>query len=140
MVRSFNSQFAAILKKLERQHSARLPQVRGTILTGTLFAPVFTPLIERLNARFSTGLTVAGVENKYFGGDVSVAGLLTGSDLLSARDRIGGKFVIIPRSTLKSDEEIMLDGMTLQELTVKLGLPVHPFDLKSFAQFLVQPN
>jgi putative radical SAM enzyme (TIGR03279 family) len=140
MVRSFDSQFAAMAKKLGRRNSARLAQLRGTILTGTLFAPVFKPLVERLNARFGTELTVEGVENKYFGGDVSVAGLLTGSDLLAARERISGKFVIIPRSTLKSDEEIMLDGMTLQELTVKLGLPVHPFDLKSFAQFLVQPN
>ncbi len=69
-----------------------------------------------------------------------MAGLLTGGDLLSARERIIGKFVIIPKSTLKSDEDIMLDGMTLQDLIMKLGLPVHPFDLKSFAQFLFQQN
>ena len=117
-----------------------MPQVRGTILTGTLFAPVLKSLIEDLNLRYGAALTVEGVENNYFGGDVSVAGLLTGSDLLSARERISGNFVIIPKSTLKSDEEIMLDGMTLQDLTMKLGLPVHPFDLKSFAQFLFQQN
>ena len=81
-------------------------------------------------------LTVAGVENKYFGGDVSVAGLLTGGDFVSREQAVSGDFVIIPRSTLKSDEEIMLDGMKLEELTVKLGLPVYPFELKSFAQFL----
>ena len=49
-------------------------------------------------------------------------------------------FVIIPRSTLKSDEEIMLDGVTLEQLQVKLGLPVYPFDLKSFGEFLFQQN
>jgi NifB/MoaA-like Fe-S oxidoreductase len=140
MVRSFNNEFAALVKKLERKTCAHLPKLRGTILTGMLFAPVFKPLIERLNVRFGTLLSVEGIENNYFGGDVSVAGLLTGGDLVSARERISGEFVIIPRSTLKSDEEIMLDGMTLQELTLKLGLPVYPFDLKSFAQFLVQQN
>jgi putative radical SAM enzyme (TIGR03279 family) len=140
MVRSFNNQFAALVKKLKRQAAAEMPQVRGTILTGTLFAPVLKSLIEDLNLRYGAALTVEGVENNYFGGDVSVAGLLTGSDLLSARERISGDFVIIPKSTLKSDEEIMLDGMTLQDLTMKLGLPVHPFDLKSFAQFLFQQN
>ena len=140
MVRSFNNEFAALVRKLKRQTSAQTAQVHGTILTGTLFAPILKSLIESLNVRFATRLTVAGVENHYFGGDVSVAGLLTGGDLLSARERISGNFVIIPKSTLKSDEDIMLDGMTLQDLTMKLGLPVHPFDLKSFAQFLFQQN
>jgi NifB/MoaA-like Fe-S oxidoreductase len=83
-----------------------------------------------------TELNVQAVENSYFGGDVSVAGLLTGSDLVSARERLSGDFVIIPRTTLKSDEEVMLDGMTLQDLTRKLDLPVHAFDFQSFAQFL----
>src|SRR6185295_18083477 len=106
------------------------------LLTGTLFAPVLAPLIESLNARLGTELSVAGVENNYFGGDVSVAGLLTGSDLLAAHEQVRGDFVIIPKSTLKSDEEIMLDGMTLAELNRKLGLPVHAFDLPSFGRFL----
>jgi putative radical SAM enzyme (TIGR03279 family) len=140
MVRSFQSEFASIAKRIERQRPAHPRKLQGTILTGTLFAPVFKPLIENFNSRFGTQLAVEGVENKYFGGDVSVAGLLTGGDLVSARKQISGEFVIVPRSTLKSDEEIMLDGMTLEELTGKLGLPVHPFDLKSFAQFLVQQN
>ncbi len=48
--------------------------------------------------------------------------------------------MIIPKTTLKSDEEIMLDGMKLEELTVKLGLPVYPLDLTAFAQFLYRYN
>jgi NifB/MoaA-like Fe-S oxidoreductase len=140
MVRSFHNEFSNLTKKLERQYSPPIRQLRGTILTGTLFAPILKPLIDSWNVRFGAELTVVGVENNYFGGDVSVAGLLTGGDLLSARERISGDFVIIPSSTLKSDEDIMLDGMTLQDLTMKLGLPVHPFDLKSFAQFLFQQN
>ncbi len=139
MVRSFTNEFASMLKRLTRTPLTQPDKLRGTLLTGTLFAPVLKPLIEKVN-RFGTQLTVAGVENNYFGGDVSVAGLLTGGDLVSARDRITGDFVIIPKSTLKSDEEIMLDGMKLQELTAKLGSPVHALDLKSFSQFLFRQN
>jgi putative radical SAM enzyme (TIGR03279 family) len=135
MVRSFKTEFGAIKKRLERRTS-HPRKIRGTLLTGTLFAPVMRPLIEGLNSSSGTELTVEAVDNNYFGGDVSVAGLLTGSDLVSARERLQGDFVIIPRSMLKSDEEIMLDGMTLQEVSRKLDLPVHAFDLKSFAQFL----
>ena len=140
MVRSFKNEFAALLKRLERRPLAQPEKLRGTLLTGTLFAPVFKPLIENLNARVGTRLTVEGVENNYFGGDVSVAGLLTGGDLVAAHERISGDFAIIPKSTLKSDEEIMLDGMKLEELTEKLGVPVYPFDLKSFTQFLFRHN
>jgi putative radical SAM enzyme (TIGR03279 family) len=140
MVRSFNNEFTALVKTLARRPLAQPAKLSGTLLTGILFAPVLKPLIENLNTRFATQLTVAGVENNYFGGDVSVAGLLTGGDLASARDGIRGDFVIIPKTTLKSDEEIMLDGMKLEELTVKLGLPVYPLDLTAFAQFLYRYN
>ncbi len=140
MVRSFNDEFAALMRRLDRRPLGNANKVNGTILTGTLFAPVFRQLIEKMNARFGTHLNVEGVENKYFGGDVSVAGLLTGGDLLAARARLGGDFVVIPKSTLKSDEEIMLDGMKLAELSQSCGLPVYPLDLKSFAQFLFNRN
>ena len=71
--------------------------LRGTLVTGTLFAPVLEPLIENLNARVGSKLIVAGVENNYFGGDVSVAGLLTGGDLLSAKERLSGDFCHHPQ-------------------------------------------
>jgi putative radical SAM enzyme (TIGR03279 family) len=140
MVRSFNNGFAALVKRLQRNPLGMPGKLHGTILSGTLFAPVLKSLIEDFNIRFGTRLHVEGVENKYFGGDVSVAGLLTGGDLLFAKDRIRGDFIIIPRSTLKSDEDIMLDGMKLEGLAQSFGLPVYPFDLKSFGRFLLAPN
>ena len=113
-------------------YNARLFAV--ATLTAGLLPTLIVILLLNLSA--GTELTVEAVENRYFGGDVSVAGLLTGGDLVAARERLQGDFVIIPRSTLKSDEQIMLDGMTLQEVSRKFDLPVHAFDLKSFAQFL----
>jgi putative radical SAM enzyme (TIGR03279 family) len=137
MVRAFDNEFAALWRRLERRtlkQSAR--KVRATVMTGTLFAPVLKSRLERLNARFGTSLRVVAVENRYFGGDVSVAGLLTGGDFLAARDRISGEFVIIPRAATKSDEPIMLDGMTLSDLEQRLGAPVHALDFASFAGLL----
>jgi putative radical SAM enzyme (TIGR03279 family) len=139
MVRCFSNDFARLLKLFERNPLPRRAEVYGTILTGSLFAPVLRPLINGLNVRCGTKLYVQGVENKYFGGDVSVAGLLTGSDLLSVREHIRGNFIIIPRQMLKSDEEIMLDGTELKNLREQFDLPVHALDLESFATFLF-PN
>ena len=136
MVRSFKTDFEKVLKKIERQPLSRPGKVHGTFLSGTMFAPILTEQITRLNSQAHTRLHVAGMANNYFGGDVSVAGLLTGGDLLAARDHIRGDFVVIPKSTLKSDEEIFLDGMSLGELEEKLGMAVHPLDLDSLATFL----
>ncbi|HVF22630.1 MAG TPA: DUF512 domain-containing protein [Pyrinomonadaceae bacterium] len=140
MVRSFVKEFARVTKRIEQDGSANLRNTRGTILTGTLFAPVLRKLVQKLNKQFGSQLIVEPVENGYFGGDVSVAGLLTGRDLLSARERVRGEFVLIPRQMLKSDDEIMLDGMRLGELAQGLGVPVHAITLDQFASLLLQKN
>lgn len=140
MVRSFVNDFARITKRIERDGKGNLQDKRATIFTGTLFAPVLRTLVDKLNGRFGSRLIVEPVENGYFGGDVSVAGLLTGRDLLAARERIKGEFVLIPRQMLKSDDEIMLDGMRIGEIAESLRLPVHAVNLEQFAGLLLQKN
>jgi putative radical SAM enzyme (TIGR03279 family) len=140
MVRSFMNEFAKVTRRIEREGSASLKNKRGTILTGTLFAPVLRKMVHKLNERFGSHLVVEPVENGYFGGDVSVAGLLTGRDLLSARERISGDFVFIPRQMLKSDDEIMLDGMRISDVVQSLQMPVHAVALDDFASLLLHNN
>ena len=77
-----------------------------------------------------------GIANRYFGGDVSVAGLLTGGDVMHARDQLDGEFAMFPRSMFKSDEDVMLDGTTLTGLATDLGVPIYSTDLSSFAPVL----
>jgi NifB/MoaA-like Fe-S oxidoreductase len=140
MVRSFHEEFARLLRRLTRNTSTQVNKTPGTILTGTLFAPILKGAIEKLNARLGTKLCVSPVISEYFGGDVSVAGLVTGRDIKSASDQLRGQFVLIPRQMLKSDEAIMLDGTTLAELTSILGVPVYPVNLKELGQFLINTN
>jgi NifB/MoaA-like Fe-S oxidoreductase len=140
MVRSFANEFALRMRRLERVGWTSRNNTSGTIFTGTLFAPVLKKMIDEMNARFGTRLIVEPLENSYFGGDVSVAGLLTGQDLLEARGRIAGEFVCIPKQMLKSDEAIMLDGMKLDEVARALGQPVHAINLQEFETLLVNKN
>lgn len=161
MIRSFLNSFESLLKKLDRKDAAesfvaenvrthdlaikpknpkskiRNPKsLRGTILTGEMFAPIFAEQIERLNASIGSDLRVLAVPNLYFGGDVAVAGLLTGKDYLAVRDRIEGDFVVIPKHTIKSDEPILLDGMTFDELKAQFPVPIYELDLKEFIEFV----
>ena len=140
MVRSFANEFGGLMRRLEHDEWTTLSKQPGTIFTGTLFAPELTKMIRKMNARFGTRLSVEPLENSYFGGDVSVAGLLTGQDLVNARDRVTGEFVVIPRQMLKSDEAVMLDGMNLAEAARALGQPVHAVNLQELASLLLNQN
>jgi NifB/MoaA-like Fe-S oxidoreductase len=140
MVRAFSTEFSKHLSKLKREGVNQVDKRKGTILTGTLFAPVLRKQIDKLNKQLGASLSVEAVENGYFGGDVSVAGLLTGRDLLAARDRINGEYIVIPKQMLKSDEAIMLDGMLLSDVETSLGVPVHAVNLSELITLLVSPN
>jgi NifB/MoaA-like Fe-S oxidoreductase len=110
----------------------------GTILTGEMFAPMLSEQIEKYNNSAGTRLSVLGVPNTYFGGDVSVAGLLTGQDYLAIRDQIKGDFAIIPKHTIKSDEPILLDGMLFDDLKDDFPVPIIDLDLNGFLEFLAK--
>jgi putative radical SAM enzyme (TIGR03279 family) len=140
MVRSFANEFTKLVRRLERDGWSSANQTSGTIFTGTLFAPVLKKMIDKFNSQFGTRLIVEPLENSYFGGDVSVAGLLTGQDLLSARERVTGEFVCIPKQMLKSDDAIMLDGMNVDEVSRALGQPVHAINLQDLPALLLNKN
>lgn len=108
----------------------------GTLLTGEMFAPILREQIDKYNELTGSRLNVLAVPNTYFGGDVSVAGLLSGQDLLAVRDQIVGDFVIIPKITIKSDEPIFIDGMAYDELRGQFPVPVYDLDLAGLIDFL----
>ena len=108
----------------------------GTFLTGEMFAPILREEIDKYNTLTGSRLSVIAVPNTYFGGDVAVAGLLTGQDLLAMRDKIVGDFVVIPKATIKSDEPIFLDGMTYDALRAKFSVPVYDVDTQGLIDLL----
>lgn len=136
MVRSFATRFGRVINSLEERPLKRPERAHGTIVTGTLFAPLLSDHVSEMNSRLGTRLSVTAIPNNYFGGDVSVAGLVTGGDVLAARGQITGEFVLMPKSMLKSDEEIMLDGVTLESLRAQLGLPVEASEIDDLQHLL----
>jgi putative radical SAM enzyme (TIGR03279 family) len=119
------------------QSAIRIPRSKhGTLLTGEMFAPILREQIDRYNNLTGARLTVLAVPNTYFGGDVAVAGLLTGQDLVAVKDKIVGDFVAIPRATIKSDEPIFLDGMTYDTLKAAFRVPVYDVDTNALIELL----
>jgi NifB/MoaA-like Fe-S oxidoreductase len=128
----------AVRPKTNPKSEIRNPKsLNGTVLTGEMFAPILRGQLEKLNVLTGANLRVLAVPNTYFGGDVAVAGLLTGRDYLAVKEDVAGDFVIIPKHTIKSDEPILLDGMTFAELQEKFPLPIHPMSLDEFIDWVV---
>jgi putative radical SAM enzyme (TIGR03279 family) len=125
------------IKDANPQSAVRIPQSGfGTILTGEMFAPILADHIARYNRQRKTKFTVLGVPNTYFGGDVAVAGLLTGQDYLNVKDRIVGDFAVIPKHTIKSDEPILLDGISFDDLKCQFPVPIYDLDTNELIEFL----
>ena len=129
-------EIAALPKAVAGSPAFKKGSLRGTIMTGEMFAPVLSGQIAKLNEQTGSRLTVAAVPNTYFGGDVSVAGLLTGQDVMAAKDLIEGDFLVIPGHIIKSDEPILLDGMSFGDLKARLDVPVYDLDLEGFFEFV----
>ncbi len=83
-----------------------------TVLTGTYGARVLAPLVAG-HAR--TDVSVHSISNDFFGGNIGVAGLLTGEDVARALGAVPeGARCLLPDACL--NEGRFLDGLTLADL------------------------
>lgn len=87
-----------------------------TLVTGTLFAPLLRSLVA------GPSVEVAPVVNHFFGATVTVAGLLTGRDVIEQlSSRQLGERVLLPPAMFGGPEGQSLDEMTVQEVGEALG-------------------
>jgi putative radical SAM enzyme (TIGR03279 family) len=125
MVRRFIAETEKTLRRdLSRVVAFGNGSLNGTVATGRLFQPFLSSFAKAVNRRYGTRLKVIGVENTFFGEEVTVAGLLAGSDVLKARDRVRGNFLIVPEQSCLKSSHVFLDDMTVEDLEKELELPV----------------
>lgn len=98
---------------------------RYLTVTGTAFYPYLKRFVDKLSERGTLSLDVLPVENTFFGRSITVAGLLTGRDVMkSAIDRTSGyDGMLIPDVVLDSEGRF-LDDVTLGDLEEAFGIPV----------------
>lgn len=114
------------------------PVAPFSIATGVAAAPFLGEIIDRAAAKCHTKLdySVYPVVNHFFGETITVAGLLTGQDLLAQlKGKHLGTRVLLPQNTLRHGETVFLDDMTVEELSQGLGVPVIPVEQDGFALF-----
>ena len=146
MVRLFREEIREELEKLrtpenpEKQNEpekAGTPEYRNmpqaskeprlvTIATGKLAAPILREAAEQIEEQVpEIRVQVIGIENRFFGERITVAGLLTGQDLkeqLSGRNL--GEELLLTENMFRDGEDVFLDDMTAAELSGALQVPI----------------
>ncbi|KNY26053.1 protein of unknown function DUF512 [Pseudobacteroides cellulosolvens ATCC 35603 = DSM 2933] len=100
-----------------------------SIVTGVSAYNYISLLSKRLEEKYSITVNVYKIINEFFGENVTVTGLLTGRDIVAQlRGRDLGDEVLICKSMLKADTDLLLDDYTLGTLEEALGVKVAPVE------------
>jgi putative radical SAM enzyme (TIGR03279 family) len=97
--------------------------------TGASFMPYLKEFKKKLDQIDGLKMELFEIENRHFGPSVTVAGLLTGKDILKT---IVGKTkadcILVPKVTLREGSNIFLDNVKLKDIEETLGIPVRPIE------------
>jgi len=96
-----------------------------TLATGLAAAPLLRFVVDETQKIWhNIHVKVWPVENRFFGARITVAGLLTGRDVIEQLRGVNlGEMLLLPAAMFNRDG-LTLDGMTLEGISRALGVPV----------------
>ena len=98
-----------------------------SIATGKLAAVYLAGFLEEIKKKFpNRKVHLYPIRNDFFGEMITVAGLITGQDLIAQlKDKLLGSRLLLPECMFRSGEEVFLDDITRQEVENALQVPVN---------------
>ena len=122
MMRLFMDSFMEYFRELEGDNKKR----DVSVVTAKLSYPFMKELIDKIPEKFpNTTVHLYCIRNDFFGETITVTGLLTGQDMIAQlKDQPLGDKLLVPGNTLKADEDIFLDDITLEEFGETLQVAV----------------
>ncbi len=90
-----------------------------TILTGSSAYKFMNEMLDKIRVVYpDIEVNIIKIMNDFFGHTITVAGLITATDIINqVKDKTLHPNVMIPEVMLRSNEEIFLDDLTLQDLS-----------------------
>ena len=126
MMTSMEDEVAFILDDIRENKTLKAVKRRVSVATGTAAYEYMKKLSGRVAEVFpNIAVDVYEVKNRFFGESVTVAGLLTGKDYKEQlRDKPLGDALLLSETSLRNEDGLFLCGMTKDELSESLGVPV----------------
>jgi putative radical SAM enzyme (TIGR03279 family) len=111
---------------------------RVSLATGEAAAPFLREQIAQIKKRFpGLDCTVYEIRNDYFGEHITVAGLVTATDLIrQLKGKDLGEELLIPGVMLRHEQDRFLDDQTIEDVQRALGVSVRTVD-NDGTQFLL---
>ena len=106
---------------------------RVTVICGEAMRDNMKVIADIIRDTFQNlDINIIVAKNYFFGGHVTVTGLLTGSDVLKAVEGLSkdelGDAVLLSDAMLRDGEDVFLDDMTLDELRSRIPVEVRIID------------
>lgn len=116
------SEFNAAMDCIDGTVAAR----KVDVATGVAAYPLINQLCDCVNRRYpQLEIKVHRIENNFFGESVTVAGLITGADLIAQlKDKTHGNELLIPTVMLRREGDMFLDNVTPSEVETTLNTKI----------------
>lgn len=97
-----------------------------SIATGKAAFPLITQIVDKCQQKWNNlECKVFCIENHFFGELITVAGLVTATDIISQiGDKDLGNELLIPSVMLRNERDMFLDSITVEELSKKLNVKI----------------
>ncbi len=114
-----------------------------SIATGVLIAPVLEGLVAQIQEKYpNITVHVYPIVNHFFGEEITVAGLVTGTDLTAQLKGMPiGEYLLVPSAMLREEARDFLDDYTINqvETTLQTRVRIVKSDGMSFVKAIVEP-
>ena len=101
-----------------------------SIATGEAAYPFILKMVDNIRNKWDNlECRVYSLKNNFFGGEITVSGLVTATDIkeqLSGKEL--GEELLIPSVMLRDGGDMFLDSVTLDELSEELNIKITPTD------------
>ena len=122
LIRVLDNEFKDALNKTEIIKANN----KLSIATGYAAFDIIKSLVAKAQEKWhNLDCKVYAIKNNYFGENITVAGLITGSDIVEQlKDKELGDYLVIPSVMLKEDSDIFLDDYTVPQIEKELNIKI----------------
>ena len=126
MIRSCSDEFGLAISNASDVDELTSKKRHISLVTGVASYPMIKEQVSKLCAICpNLNVEIYEIVNNFFGRSITVSGLLTGRDICEQLcEKPLYDELLIPQNCLRHGEETFLCGMTVSEMSEKLGVPV----------------
>lgn len=126
LVASLKEEFDAAIKLVKRKKYERKSVM---IATGEIVGDFISGLAHKVSEVSGIDIRVYPIKNNFFGGEVNVSGLVTGTDIIDQLKAVKkADVLLIPHTMLRDEDGIFLDDTTVEQVEEALKMPIVPIN------------